>query len=81
MSSGTLDESMAISGKLSTMPTRSDKIKLNVGGKHFVTTVGTLCKEESMLSAMFGGKFDTSPDADGEVSHFSCHCYYCYSSC
>ena len=47
---------------------RSDKIKLNVGGKHFVTTVGTLCKEESMLSAMFEGKFDTQPDADGEVS-------------
>ncbi len=60
------------SGKLSTM---SDKIRLNVGGQHFVTTVGTLCKEESMLSAMFGGKFDTSPDADEEVSYFSCHCY------
>ncbi len=55
--------------KLPTMPTRSrsDKIRLNVGGKHFVTTVGTLCKEESMLSAMIEGKSDTQPDADGEV--------------
>ncbi len=56
---------------------RSDKIRLNVGGKHFVMTVGTLCKEESMLSAMFDGNFDTSPDhdADGEVSLFTT----CYS--
>ncbi len=60
--------SMALSeDELSTMST--DKIRLNVGGKHFVTTVDTLCKEESMLSAMFGGKFDTQPDADEEVSY------------
>ena len=58
--------------KLPTMPTRSrsDKIRLNVGGKHFVTTVGTLCKEESMLSAMFEGKFQTTPhNEDVEVSY------------
>lgn len=41
-------------------------IKLDVGGHHFKTTASTLCKEESMLSAMFSGRgFKVEKDEDG----------------
>lgn len=41
------------------------KIKLNVGGKIFVTTIQTLTKDpDSMLASMFSGRFDMTPDED-----------------
>jgi hypothetical protein len=41
-------------------------IKLDVGGRRFKTTTATLCREESMLSAMFSGKgFKVEQDEDG----------------
>ena len=44
----------------------SSTVKLNVGGQHFTTSVQTLRKDpNSMLAAMFSGKFDTKPSEDG----------------
>ena len=44
----------------------SSTIKLNVGGQHFTTSVQTLTKDpNSMLAAMFSGKFDMKPSEDG----------------
>ena len=44
----------------------SSTVKLNVGGKHFATSVQTLRKDpNSMLAAMFSGKFDMKPSEDG----------------
>ena len=44
----------------------SSTVKLDVGGQHFVTSVQTLRKDpNSMLAAMFSGKFDTKPSEDG----------------
>ena len=44
----------------------SSTVELNVGGKHFTTSVQTLRKDpNSILAAMFSGKFDTKPSKDG----------------
>ena len=44
----------------------SSTVKLNVGGQYFATSVQTLRKDpNSMLAAMFSGKFDTKPSEDG----------------
>ena len=44
----------------------SAKVKLNVGGVLFTTTVQTLTKDpDSMLAAMFSGRFPTKPAKDG----------------
>ena len=44
----------------------SSTVKLNVGGHHFTTSVQTLRKDpNSMLAAMFSGKFDMKPSEDG----------------
>ena len=44
----------------------SSTVKLNVGGRHFVTSVQTLRKDpNSMLAAMFSGKFDTKISEGG----------------
>ena len=44
----------------------SSTVKLNVGGQYFTTSVQTLRKDpNSMLAAMFSGKFDTKPSEDG----------------
>ena len=44
----------------------SSTVKLNVGGQYFTTRVQTLRKDpNSMLAAMFSGKFDTKPSEDG----------------
>lgn len=41
-------------------------VKLNVGGKIYKTTLATLRKDpDSMLCAMFSGKFEVKPDEDG----------------
>ncbi len=40
--------------------------KLNVGGHHFTTSVQTLTKDpNSMLAAMFSGRFEMKPGEDG----------------
>ena len=44
----------------------STKVNLNVGGQHFTTTVQTLTKDpDSMLGAMFSGRFPMKPSDDG----------------
>ena len=44
----------------------SSTVKLNVGGHYFTTSLQTLTKDpNSMLAAMFSGKFDTRPAEDG----------------
>ena len=44
----------------------SSTVKLDVGGQHFTTTVQTLTKDRnSMLAAMFSGKFEMKPSEDG----------------
>ena len=44
----------------------SSIVKLDVGGQHFTTTVQTLTKDpNSMLAAMFSGKFEMKPSEDG----------------
>ena len=41
-------------------------VKLNVGGHYFTTSVHTLTKDpNSMLAAMFSGKFEMKPSEDG----------------
>ena len=44
----------------------SSTVKLNVGGHYFATSVQTLTKDpNSMLAAMFSGKFEMKPSEDG----------------
>ena len=44
----------------------SSTVKLNVGGQYFTSSIQTLRKDpNSMLAAMFSGKFDTKPSEDG----------------
>lgn len=54
-------------------------IELNVGGKHYTTTLLTLVKcKDTMLAAMFSGNYDVKKDqhgryfidADGENFHY-----------
>jgi DNA-binding beta-propeller fold protein YncE len=43
------------------------KIKLNIGGVTFTTSVSTLTREkDTFFSVMFGGNFNMKPDEDGE---------------
>ena len=45
---------------------QSSRIKLNIGGKRFETSRGTLCMQpDSMLAAMFSGRHALTPDEDG----------------
>ncbi|XP_022784312.1 BTB/POZ domain-containing protein KCTD21-like, partial [Stylophora pistillata] len=44
----------------------SSTINLNVGGRRFTTSLQTLTKDpDSMLAAMFSGKFEVKPSEDG----------------
>ena len=44
----------------------SSTVKLNVGGHHFTTSIQTLTKDhDSMLAAMFSGRFEMKPSKDG----------------
>lgn len=46
----------------------ASKIKLNIGGKLFVTSMDTLVSEKpSFFSAWFSEQFNHEPDADGKV--------------
>lgn len=41
-------------------------VKLNVGGHHFTTCIQTLTRDpDSMLAAMFSGRFEIKPSKDG----------------
>jgi len=63
-----VQENALLSGfreKIAKMSTQSRKIKLDVGGKIFCTSIATLSKETSMLSAMFSGQFPLEPGEDG----------------
>ena len=42
-------------------------VELNVGGTHFETTLSTLLKGETVLSAMISGKLPVREDRDGKV--------------
>jgi len=45
---------------------QSSRIQLNVGGKRFETSLGTLCMvPDSMLAAMFSGRHALTADEDG----------------
>ena len=55
----------AMSKKLDQVHFKST-VKLNVGGQHFTTSVQTLTKDpNSMLAAMFSGRFEMKPSEDG----------------
>ena len=44
----------------------SSTVKLNVGGHHFTTSIQTLTRDpDSMLAAMFSGRFEMKPSKDG----------------
>ena len=44
------------------------RVKLNVGGSKFETTLSTLTRyPESMLGAMFSGRHEVTPDEEGHV--------------
>ena len=44
----------------------SSTVKLNVGGHHFTTSIQTLTRDpNSMLAAMFSGRFEMKPSKDG----------------
>lgn len=46
----------------------SQYVKLNVGGRLYYTTIGTLTKHnETMLSAMFSGRMEVLTDAEGNI--------------
>ena len=52
--------------KLKVNPQSLTSVKLNVGGHHFTTSLQTLTKDpNSMLAAMFSGKFEMKPHEDG----------------
>ena len=45
---------------------QSSRIKLNIGGEFFTTSIETVTSEEdSMLAAMFSGRFELVSGADG----------------
>ena len=52
--------------KLKVNPQSLTSVKLNVGGHQFTTSLQTLTKDpNSMLAAMFSGKFEMEPRGDG----------------
>lgn len=42
-------------------------IKLNVGGRLFLTSIETLTKQDNMLRAMFSGRMEVCTDSDGYI--------------
>lgn len=45
----------------------NNKVKLNIGGSVFATTISTLCREQSMFTGLFGGQFTPELDEWGAV--------------
>uniref|UniRef100_A0A182P7P4 BTB domain-containing protein n=1 Tax=Anopheles epiroticus TaxID=199890 RepID=A0A182P7P4_9DIPT len=48
-------------------PHPSEYVKLNVGGCLYYTTIGTLCKQDTMLRAMFSGRLEVLTDSEGWI--------------
>lgn len=49
----------------------SQYVKLNVGGRLYYTTIGTLTKHnDTMLSAMFSGRMEVLTDSEGEFIYY-----------
>ena len=46
----------------------SKYVKLNVGGTLHLSTIDTLCKQDTMLRAMFSGRMDVLHDVEGKFS-------------
>lgn len=44
----------------------SRRVRLNVGGIRYETTIGTLSSEPGYFRTMFSGSFDNTPDSNGE---------------
>lgn len=49
----------------------SQYVKLNVGGRLYYTTIGTLTKHDTMLRAMFSGRMEVLTDPEGIEMQFS----------
>lgn len=47
----------------------NQNVKLNVGGRFFETTIGTLTSHDGMLKNLFKDDFEIKKDSDGK-------CYY-----
>ena len=47
----------------------SKYVKLNVGGTLHLSTIDTLCKQDTMLRAMFSGRMDVLHDVEGSCIH------------
>lgn len=45
----------------------SQYVKLNIGGCLHYTTIGTLCKQDTMLRAMFSGRLEVLTDSEGTL--------------
>jgi hypothetical protein len=66
-SSLTLDD-MRVVQQRSTSLDHENKVKLNVGGTMFVTTLATLTMDrESMFAAMLSGRYPTEKDEHGAL--------------
>jgi len=63
-----VEELIALLQKSTTIGGGNQKIKLNVGGKLFVTSLATLTSEkDTYFSALFSEHFRPEPDEDGEI--------------
>ena len=65
----------ALSPAVSTTQSDSKYVRLNVGGTLHLTTIDTLCKQDTMLRAMFSGRMDVLHDVDGEFCLFLSRTY------
>ena len=45
----------------------SKYVKLNVGGTLHLSTIDTLCKQDTMLRAMFSGRMEVLTDSEGWI--------------
>lgn len=57
----------ALSTSTTSSKADSKYVKLNVGGTLHLTTIDTLCKQDTMLRAMFSGRMDVLHDKEGWV--------------
>jgi len=61
------EEFATIAQKIKLLPNSNQKVKLNIGGKLFATSLQTLTLvSHTLFTGMFSGYFDMNPDQDGE---------------